>query len=102
MRDAIVYELVLDPCERVAFLCSWLSPTDRETLCSDTYTPMLIHHFNPGRLPLLYVQVRPADWGSIAQKQTLHNVLWETNVMHSDYTAAHAIPVDTCGQTSLG
>ena len=80
-KKAIVYEMVLDPNERIALLCSWVSDAGEE-LCSSTYSPMMLKHFNQGTLPILRITVRPTDWNTIINRDTVANVLWETNMMH--------------------
>jgi hypothetical protein len=42
MKEAITYDLSLEPCNRVAFICSWVVPKDKEDqekICTMTYSP---------------------------------------------------------------
>jgi hypothetical protein len=85
MKEAIIYELSLEPCNRVAFICSWVvskDTEDKEKLCTMTYSPQLILHFNQNqKLPELHISMSETSWNKLENKHTLENVLWETNLM---------------------
>jgi hypothetical protein len=86
LKEAIIYELSLEPFNRVAFICSWVTGEDnsKERLCTMTYSPQLILYFNTGAdLPLLKISMNQADWENLDNKYTVENVLWETNLIHN-------------------
>lgn len=89
--EAIVYELVIDPAERVAFMCSWVesapgsaapTPTSstREKLLTMTYSPQILLHFNSD-LPPLSVSITREDFDALPNQHTIRNVFWEVEVM---------------------
>jgi hypothetical protein len=91
LKEAIIYELSLEPFNRVSFICSWLHDTETdgeddkgekpgETLCTMTYSPQMILHFNMD-LPILKITVDTTDWESMENRFTIENVVWETNTM---------------------
>lgn len=83
MKEAIIYELSIDPDNRIAFVCSWIVDVEqekREKLCSMTYSPSFIYYFNLD-LPPLAISLRQADLDKLQNKNVLQNVLLETNFM---------------------
>jgi hypothetical protein len=85
MIEVVIYELCLDPYERVSMLCGWNSDPESDDLCTMTYSPQFIFHYN-SHLPRLTCSIDPDDWGSMNNKHVLQNVLWETNAMRRDIT----------------
>lgn len=87
LREAIIYEMSIEPHDRIAFMCSWIVAQDeksekkREQLCSMTYSPQLLLYFNLD-LPPLDVSIRPEDYEKLPNKHTLANVLWEMTLLH--------------------
>jgi hypothetical protein len=87
LREAIIYELSIEPHDRIAFMCSWIVSQDeksekkKEQLCSMTYSPQLLLYFNLD-LPPLDISIRPEDYEKLPNKHTLTNVLWEMTLMH--------------------
>jgi hypothetical protein len=85
VREAIVYELSVEPFNRVSFICTWVEVeggSRSERLCSMTYSPQVLLHFNP-HLPQLKVSMHPDDHASLPNRHTLDNVLWETRLMRA-------------------
>jgi len=80
LRKGVVYELSVEPSNRVALLCEWCTEDGTDDLCSMTYSPLLLIHFNP-ILPILTVQIDPEDWSKMSNGNVLQNVVWETNAM---------------------
>lgn len=80
LREAIVYELCIDPSERISFVCEWVQDDTRVNTMS--YSPQLLLHFNL-ELPPLTVSMRPEDFESLPNKVTLENVLWEISRMQN-------------------
>lgn len=96
--EAIVYELVIDPTERVAFMCSWVesdrgaaptpnSSSTREKLLTMTYSPQILLHFNVD-LPPLSVSITREDFDALPNQHTIRNVFWEVEVMQEFMAAA--------------
>jgi len=87
LREAIIYEMSIEPHDRIAFMCSWIVSQDeksdkkKEQLCSMTYSPQLLLYFNLD-LPPLDISIRPEDYEKLPNKHTLTNVLWEMTLMH--------------------
>jgi len=83
MQEAIIYELSIEPHNRISFVCSWVITVEsehREKLCSMTYSPSFIFFFNLS-LPPLEVSMRQEDLDKLDNKHVLTNVLTETNTM---------------------
>lgn len=80
LREAIVYELCIDPSERISFVCEWVE--DDTHVNTMSYSPQLLLHFNLD-LPPLNVSIRPEDFESLPNKVTLENVLWEIGQMQN-------------------
>jgi len=84
LKEAIVYELSIEPHNRISFVCSWLKTTEaseqREKLCTMTYSPQILFYFNLG-LPPLEISIRPEDFEALPNQHALTNVIWETNLM---------------------
>jgi hypothetical protein len=80
LLKAVVYELCVEPGDRVVFLCEWFSEDDSQ--CIMSYSPQLIFYLNP-HLPELTCEVDPDDWSKMPKTHILQNVLWETNSMRS-------------------
>lgn len=84
LREAIVFEMSIEPHDRISFICSWVSCEDsehnKEKLCSMTYSPQLLFYFNLD-LPPLDINIRPEDYEALPNKHTLTNVLWEMHLM---------------------
>jgi hypothetical protein len=87
LKEAIIYELSVEPHNRISFVCSWVIQSNRdesesvEKLCTMTYSPQLIFYFNLD-LPPLVISMREQDYKLLPNHQVLTNVLWETNVLH--------------------
>lgn len=81
LMDAIVYELSLQPGNRVAFLCSQ-KQNDHEKICDMTYTPQFLAHFNT-HLPILQVKVSPTLIKQNKYRFVLDNTLVETQLIQS-------------------
>jgi predicted flap endonuclease-1-like 5' DNA nuclease len=89
LKEAIVYELSIEPHNRISFVCSWVSGSKdkkEEKLCTMTYSPQLIFYFNLG-LPPLEVSIRQDDFKLLPNHEVLRNLLWETNIMHKFSTS---------------
>lgn len=81
LREAIVYELGVEPNERVAFVCTWVTTEPGpEKLHTMTYSPQLLLHFNL-ELPPLRVSLREEDFHALPNRHTLTNALWEVDMM---------------------
>jgi hypothetical protein len=85
--EALIYELSLEPGNRISFLCSWYvqsSPEEKqEKVCTMTFSPQFIYYFNT-HLPPLEVSIRPDDFELLPNNkgEILRNVLLETNLMN--------------------
>ena len=80
LRKAIIYELTIEPGDRIAFICEWCTEDGSNDVCNMTYSPQLILHLNPS-LPELMCKINPDDWNNMSNSNVLQNVLWETNTM---------------------
>ena len=80
LQQAVVCELSIEPSDRISLLCEWCTDDGTDDLCTMTYTPQLLIHFNP-TLPVLTVQINPEDWAKMTNGNVLQNVVWETNAM---------------------
>lgn len=91
LREAIVYELCVEPNERVAFVCIWVTSEPTPPSAGDpkrvadhlhtmTYSPQLLLHFNMD-LPPLRVSMRENDFQALPNQHTLTNALWEVDMM---------------------
>ena len=89
--EAIVYEISVEPHDRVAFVCTWVTPPDpeedekairegKERLHTMTYSPQLLLHFNID-LPPLNVSIRDEDFQTMPNRHALLNALWEVGMM---------------------
>ena len=76
-RDLIIWELCVEPNNRVSMICAWL---DDEELCKMTYTAQFLLHYNP-ELPTLEVLIKPETLNGLLQKEALNNTLMEVDVM---------------------
>lgn len=76
-QQAIVYEILVDPNQRVSLNCEWL---ENETECNFSYSPVLIRHCNP-ELPELCCDISLQD-KQIIPFHALVNALWESNQIH--------------------
>jgi len=83
LHPAIIYELSIDPCERISLVCDWLIDDvqkHKEKSLTMTFSPQLLLFFNCD-LPPLEVTITPSDFETLPSKHTLSNVLWEVNVI---------------------
>ncbi len=80
LRKAVVYELTIEPGDRIAFICEWCTEDGSNDICNMTYSPQLILHLNPS-LPELNCNIDPNDWSKMSNANVLQNVIWETNTM---------------------
>ncbi len=81
LREAIVYDLSIEPHNRISFICSWMvAGENQDNLCTMTYSPQLLLHFNLD-LPPLEVTMTEEDYKLVPNPQVLKNVLWEISVM---------------------
>ena len=82
LREAIVYEMSIEPHDRVAFVCCWVLPDEskKEKLCSMTYSPQLLFFFNMD-LPPLTISIRPEDAETLPNMHTIKNVIYEIDLM---------------------
>lgn len=90
LREAIVYELGVEPSERIAFVCTWVSAPpvgQAEQLHTMTFSPQLLLHFNLD-LPPLRVSMREEDFAALPNHHSLTNVLWEVELMQRRRPAA--------------
>jgi hypothetical protein len=80
LRRGIIYDLCVDPQERIAFICEWINEEETE-VCEMTYSPQFLFHFNM-TLPPLEITMRPEDIDMIpnASKWTLENTIKEINL----------------------
>lgn len=84
-EPAVIYDLQMDPNERVSFVCEWLAEmkdatgTMREVTCKHSYSGVLLMHFNP-QLPELRCEIAKEDIPDIPY-HTLVNTIWEINQM---------------------
>lgn len=84
LKEAIVFELSLEPHSRVSFICSWVvtdEENQREKLCAMTYSPQIVFYFNLS-LPPFTVSMREEDYKSLPHTHVLENVMWEVDLMH--------------------
>lgn len=82
LREAVVYEMCIDPFSRVSMLCSWITSNDKtERMCSMTYSPQFLYYFNCD-LPPLTVSMLETDLNKLPNQQVVKNVLWEVNTMY--------------------
>jgi hypothetical protein len=82
LREAVVYEMCVDPFARVSMLCSWITSNDKnERMCSMTYSPQFLYYFNCD-LPQLTVSMLETDLNKLPNQQVVKNVLWEVNTMY--------------------
>ena len=79
---AVIYELVVEPFNRVSFVCDWVDNklNDSGKVYSMTYTPQFLTFFN-NKLPNLTLDISPEDWKTIPNNFTISNVIEETNTM---------------------
>jgi hypothetical protein len=82
LRNAVIYELTIEPGDRIAFICEWCTEDGSNDICNMTYSPQLILHLNPN-LPELTCKINPNDWANMTNANVLQNVLWETNTMRT-------------------
>ncbi len=75
--ELIIWELCVEPTNRVSFICAWI---DDEELCKQTYTPQFLLHYNPD-LPILEVAMQPAAYQTFVQREALIHTLYEIDVM---------------------
>ncbi len=81
VRDAIVYELCIEPDERVTLLCEWVVDDEKGSRnCMMTYSPMLLLHFNLS-LPYFKFSVSQSDFDQLPHKYSVENVVNEVNLM---------------------
>lgn len=82
LKRCIVFELSIEPHERITFLCTWvdLDQDNNEVMTTMSYSPQLILHFNLF-LPPLRVSIRPTDFDQLPNKHSFINMLWEVNTM---------------------
>ncbi len=79
LRKAAVYELSIEPNERIALICMSVEDDD-DTVTTHVVSPQLVYHFNLD-LPPLKVYVQPEDFAKLKNKETLEQVLKEVNLM---------------------
>lgn len=80
--NAIIYDLCLEPNQRISFQCGWIPPDSGEKiLCTKTYSPQFIYFFNHQRLPPLTVDLHPDDLERFPRINYLKNVLEEIQMM---------------------
>lgn len=85
LREAIIYELSLEPNQRVSFVCSWVvtqGEKQEEVICTMTYSPQFILFFNSD-MPKLEVSLTPTDYETLPLKHVLENVLEEVKLMQT-------------------
>lgn len=82
MDPAVIYDMTIDPNNRVAFICSWISTGDTEEVADMTYSPQILYHYNLD-LPELKIGMSKQDYDSLPNKWTIQNVMWETNTMRN-------------------
>ena len=83
LKEAVIYEMSIEPHERISMVCSWIDQTEerpQEKLCSMTYSPQILLYFNE-TLPDLNVTIREADFKKLPNQHTLANVLQEVSTM---------------------
>lgn len=80
--EAVIFEMVLDPNERVSMSCTWIDEMKNpktgemeEVECTHTYSPVLLMHINP-HLKELRCNIAAEDIASIPYN-ALINALWE-------------------------
>ncbi len=83
IREAIVYEFILEAYQRVCLLCAWTNDQSEPTISTMTYSPTLLAHFNVD-LPLLSIDLPESDWAQLPHRATIDNVIWETNVIQGN------------------
>lgn len=89
LNEVIVYELSIEPGDRISFVCEWVDQEELETdepkqVCTMSYSPQLLLHFNP-ELPPLRVSMLPEDLKALPNKHVFENVLWEISMMQRDF-----------------
>ena len=78
VREAIVYELSIEPFNRICFICAWIDQSDLKTM---TFSPPFLLFYNP-RLPLFHVRMTKTSLDELANKYVLLNVVEEISLMH--------------------
>ena len=86
---AIIYELSLDPRQRISVICSWVvtapneSDGETEVSCRRTYSPQLLIQYNAKVLPELEVAMQPEEWERLPQQHALADTLYEVNLLRA-------------------
>jgi len=89
LQPAVVYELNIDPTNRVSMLCQVVvpgasEPNDQDDggdkVVSHSFSPQFIYHFNT-TLPDLQVNISKADFDAIPNRFVVTNMVEEVNVM---------------------
>lgn len=85
----IIYDLNLEPTERVSLICQSMLNDDQ--VVSVSFSPQLIFHFNP-TLEKLTVDIKPEDFEKISsRKHVLKNTIDEIDTMHEFYNKPESI-----------
>ncbi len=77
-REAIVYDLSVEPCERVAVVCSWV--LENGEVCTSSFSLPFVAALN-GHLPLFKLKVHPHDAKEWKNYHTLENSIEEANTL---------------------
>lgn len=84
LQTAVVYELNIDPANRVSMLCQVVvydaDAEDKERVVSHSFSPQLVFHFNTS-LPDLQVNISQADYDSVPNRFAIANAIEEVNIM---------------------
>jgi hypothetical protein len=85
----VIYELSLEPTNRISFVCTWIADTNEEEcnerVCSKTFSPLFILMFNPN-LPLFNISIHPDDIKHLQPKiEVLKNSLLEIMIIQSTF-----------------
>jgi hypothetical protein len=82
LREAIVYELCVEPHDRIVCVCSWItSESSEEHMHTMTFSPQLLVHFNLLELPPLRVSIREEDFQALPNRHVLSNILSEVEII---------------------
>lgn len=89
LENAVIYEMSIDPTNRISFVCVWNINDDKhdeaEKVAEMTYSPQIIYHYNISSLPKLTVAICENEFNNLNNKWALKNALWETNMMRETH-----------------
>lgn len=78
IRDAIVYELSIEPLNRICFICAWMDQSNLKTM---TYSAQFLLFYNPN-LPLFHIRIDRNSLNELPNRFVLLNTIEELSFMH--------------------